>query len=117
QNTRLGECLFMRAFDYFKLVKQFGGVPLKLKPSTSLELEYSRASAETVYAQVISDFRQASELLPVAPGQVGRITKAAANHFLAKAYLNRASELNASFSKATDLDSAIYYGNLVIENS
>uniref|UniRef100_UPI003D7FDFFA RagB/SusD family nutrient uptake outer membrane protein n=1 Tax=Pedobacter sp. TaxID=1411316 RepID=UPI003D7FDFFA len=24
-NTRLGECYFMRAFDYFKLVKQFGG--------------------------------------------------------------------------------------------
>ena len=117
QNTRLGECYFMRAFDYFKLVKQFGGVPLKLKPSTSLELEYTRSSAEAVYAQVIGDFRNAAELLPVAPGQVGRITKAAANHFLAKAYLYRASELNASFSKSTDLDSAIYYGNLVIDNS
>jgi hypothetical protein len=117
QNTRLGECLFMRAFDYFKLVKQFGGVPLKLKATNSLELEYTRASAATVYAQLIADFRRAADLLPVSPAQTGRITKGAAQHFLANAYLYRASELNASFSKATDLDSAIYYGNLVIDNS
>jgi len=117
QNTRLGECYFMRAFDYFKLVKQFGGVPLKLKPTFTLELEYTRASAATIYAQLITDFRRAADLLPVTPGQTGRITKGAAQHFLANAYLFRASELNASFSKSTDLDSAIYYGNLVIDSS
>src|SRR5690606_28661015 len=49
--------------------------------------------------------------------QVGRITRAAAQHCVAKAYLYRASELNASFSKQTDLDSAIYYGEQVINNS
>jgi hypothetical protein len=117
QNTRLGECYFMRAFDYFKLVKQYGGVPIKLKPSMSLETEYTRATAAATYALVISDFRRAIDLLPVTPAQVGRITKGAAQHCLANAYLFRASELNASFSKPTDLDSAIYYGNLVIDNS
>jgi len=117
QNTRLGECYFMRAFDYFKLVKQFGGVPLKLTPTFTLELEYTRASAATIYAQLITDFRKAADLLPVTPAQTGRITKGAAQHFLANAYLFRASELNASFSKSTDLDSAIYYGNLVIDSS
>jgi hypothetical protein len=117
QNTRLGECYFMRAFDYFKLVKQFGGVPLKLTPSRSLETEYTRAPAAVIYAQLISDFRRAADLLPITPAQTGRITKGAAQHFLANAYLYRASELNASFSKTTDLDSAIYYGNLVIDGS
>jgi len=117
KNTRLGECYFMRAFDYFKLVKQFGGVPLKLEPSESLQTEFVRASAETVYAQIISDFRAAVDLLPTNPEQVGRITKAAAAHCLAKAYLYRASELNAAFSKTTDLDSAIYFGEQVINNS
>lgn len=116
-NTRLGECLFMRGFDYFKLVKQFGGVPLKLVPSESLELEFTRASAEEVYAQIIADLRRAAEILPATPAQTGRITKAAAEHVLAKVYLYRASELNASFSKSTDLDSAIYYGEQVINNS
>jgi len=117
KNTRLGECYFMRAFDYFKLVKQFGGVPLKLEPSESLQTEFPRASAEAVYAQLISDFRLAVDLLPQTAGQVGRITRAAAQHCLAKAYLYRASELNASFSKATDLDSAVYFGEQVINNS
>ncbi|WP_134088072.1 RagB/SusD family nutrient uptake outer membrane protein [Olivibacter sp. XZL3] len=117
KNTRLGECYFMRAFDYFKLVKQFGGVPLKLEPSESLQTDFVRASAEQVYGQVISDLRAAVDLLPTTAAQVGRITRAAAQHCLAKAYLYRASELNASFSKPTDLDSAIYYGEQVINNS
>lgn len=117
KNTRLGECYFMRAFDYFKLVKQFGGVPLKLEPSESLQTDFVRAPAEQVYAQIISDFRRAVDLLPSTAAQVGRITKAAAQHCVAKAYLYRASELNASFSKQTDLDSAIYYGEQVINNS
>jgi len=107
----------MRAFDYFKLVKQFGGVPLKLTPSTSLVTDYTRASAADIYALIISDFRKSVDLLPTTPAQTGRITKAAAQHFLANAYLFRASELNASFSKPTDLDSAIFYGNQVIETS
>jgi len=117
QNTRMGECYFMRAFDYFKLVKQFGAVPLKVKSTNSLETEFTRSPADVIYAQLIADFRRAADLLPVTPAQTGRITKAAAQHFLANAYLFRASELNASFSKPTDLDSAIYYGNLVIDGS
>ncbi len=116
-NTRLGECYFMRAFDYFKLVKQFGGVPLKVRPSNGVELEFTRAPAEDIYKQIISDLRNAEVLLPEEPAQVGRIARYAAQHFLAKAYLFRASELNASFSKPGDLDSAIFYSNQVINNS
>jgi hypothetical protein len=119
-NTRLGEGYFIRAFNYFKLVKQFGGVPLKLIPSTTVELEYTRNSAQDVFAQVISDFKQAYDLLPTTPAQRGRITKWAAAHFLAKAYLFRASELyndwNSS-TKAGDLDNAIKYGTEVITSS
>ncbi|HTN19992.1 MAG TPA: RagB/SusD family nutrient uptake outer membrane protein [Pelobium sp.] len=116
-DTRLGECYFMRGFDYFKLVKQFGGVVLRTEPTTSLETEFTRASAEATYARVITDLRTSLDLLPITPAQTGRITKGAAQHFLAKAYLYRASELNAAFSKSTDLDSAIYYGEQVIKNS
>lgn len=119
KNTRLGEGHFMRAFDYFKLVKQFGGVPLKLTPSTSIEFEFTRNSAQEVYDQVISDFTTAYELLPPAPAERGRITKWAAAHFLAKAYLYRASELNSAWNastKQTDLENAIKYADLVIAN-
>ncbi len=117
KNTRLGEGYFMRAFDYFKLVKQFGGVPIKLEPSETIQEEFTRNSAKEVYDQVIKDFIQAYDLLPSTAAENGRITKWAAAHFLAKAYLFRASEINSSWNSATkteDLENAVKYADLVI---
>ncbi|MET1054132.1 MAG: RagB/SusD family nutrient uptake outer membrane protein [Pedobacter sp.] len=119
KNVRLGEGYFMRAFDYFKLVKQYGGVPLQLTPSTTVSYEFARASAQQVYQQVIDDFTQAYALLPETPEAHGRITKYAAAHFLAKAYLYRASELNSSFNASTltaDLNNAVKYADIVINS-
>jgi starch-binding outer membrane protein, SusD/RagB family len=117
RNIRMGEFYFMRSFCYFKLVKQFGGVPIRTMPLSAIDLNISRSSAEEVYAFILADWRRAAALLPATTTQLGRITKPAAQHFLAKAYLYRASELNASFSKSTDLDSAIYYSSQVIDHS
>ena len=58
-NTRLGEGYFLRAYAYFELVKQFGGVPLKLTPSTSAETYFTRNSEEEIYAQIIADLEEA----------------------------------------------------------
>lgn len=119
KNTRLGEGYFMRAFDYFKLAKQYGGVPLKLVQSTVVEKEFHRDSIEKVYQQIITDFTQAYNLLPETAGAPGRITKYAAAHFLAKAYLYRASELYDSWNGATkqaDLQNAVKYADLVINS-
>ena len=116
-NTRLGEAYFLRAYAYFELVKQFGGVPLKLTPSTGVETVFTRNSLEDCYKQIIDDFEKAYSLLPEKSAQTGRITKSAAAHFLAKAHLFRASELyddwNSSY-KSADLDAVIKYGKEVI---
>ena len=117
-NTRLGEGYFMRAYAYFELVKQYGGVPLKLKPSTGVEYYFTRNSEEECYNQIIADFEQAYNLLPEKPDQMGRITKSAAAHFLAKAHLFRASELYSSWNsqyQQEDLEAVIKYGDEVIE--
>ena len=119
-NTRLGEGYFMRAFDYFKLVNQFGGVPLKLAPSTSIEEEYIRATPQQTCDQIVEDFTQAYNLLPASVSETGRLTKWAAAHFLAKAYLYRASEINSDWNSATktaDLQNAVKYADLVINSS
>lgn len=120
KNTRLGEGYFMRAFNYFKLVNQYGGVPIKLTPSEAVEFEFPRNTVQEVYDLILSDMKQAYDLLPPTPVQRGRITKWAAAHFLAKIYLFRASEANNSWNSATkaaDLDNVIKYGNEVINNS
>ena len=116
-NTRLGEAYFLRAYAYFELVKQFGGVPLKLEPSTSAETYFTRNSEEEIYTQVISDFGEAYRLLPKQGESVGRINKYAAAHFLAKAHLFRASELYSSWNGnyvSSDLDAVIQYGSEVV---
>lgn len=117
-NTRLREAHFLRAYAYFELVKQFGGVPLKLVPSTSAETYFTRNSAKEIYTQVISDFGEAYRLLPDKGESIGRINKYAAAHFLAKAHLFRASELYSDWNSnyiASDLDAVIQYGSEVVD--
>ena len=67
KNSRLGEVYFLRAFYYFDLVNNFGGVPLVLKPLSSFSEAYSVAKRETkdnVYAQISADLAQAKTLMP-----------------------------------------------------
>lgn len=88
-----GEALFLRAFNYFNLVRQFGGVPLRLEPTISPDDAKSkgRASADEVYAQIITDLRAASDLLPAkyAAAEAGRATEGAARALLGKVYLTQ----------------------------
>lgn len=118
KNIALGEGHFLRAFNYLKLVRHYGGVPLKLTPSTTVELEFARATPEEVLAQVIADFKQAYDLLEYSVGSPNKISKDAAAHFLAKAYLTRASEINDSWnsaSKSADLDQVVALSSEVID--
>ncbi|MBL7738619.1 MAG: RagB/SusD family nutrient uptake outer membrane protein [Chitinophagaceae bacterium] len=96
----LGEGYFLRAYNYLRLVSQFGAVPLKTKPSTTVELEFTRQTPKEVFDLIIADFTQANNLLSNT-GSPAKITKDAAAHFLAKAYLSRASEINDSWNTAT----------------
>ncbi|KKN44188.1 hypothetical protein LCGC14_0695660 [marine sediment metagenome] len=115
----LGEAYFLRAYNYLKLVRQYGGVPLKLTVSTSVELEFTRASAEEVLAQVIADFTNAYTLLDNAVLFPARISKDAAAHYLAKADLTRASEINDSWNgetKNADLQQVVDLSDEVIAN-
>ena len=100
KKTALGEGHFLRAYNYLRLVSQYGAVPLKTKSSNTVELEFTRQSPKEVYDVIIADFNQAYNLLGNA-GSPAKITKDAAAHFLAKAYLSRASEINESWNSST----------------
>ena len=118
KSTALGEGYFFRAYNYLKLVQQWGAVPLKTTVSTTPEFEFTRADPKDVYAQVIADFIKAQSLLP-STGGPSRLTKDAAAHFLAKAYLSRASEINDAWNSATkaaDLAAAVTLCDGVIAN-
>jgi hypothetical protein len=91
KNQFIGEVEFLRAYNYFILVQQFGGVPLRLTSVTSPADAPStgRASVDEVYTQIIADLTDAVSKLPVSydAGQKGRATKGAAETVLANVYM------------------------------
>lgn len=88
----IGEVKFLRAFHYFNLVRQFGGVPLKKVATSSpdLALSQGRATIADTYAFIIEDLSEAVEGLKgirYAAQDQGRVTEGAARALLGKVYL------------------------------
>jgi hypothetical protein len=100
KKVALGEGYFFRAYCYLRLVSQYGGVPLKTEPSIVVEREFTRATPSAICKQIVDDLKQAYALLPNTGGPA-KITKDAAAHYLAKAYLFRTSEINDSWNSST----------------
>jgi hypothetical protein len=102
RNLVLGEGYFLRGYNYYRLVSQYGGVVLRTEPSEGVVRTFTRASEEECLAQLIDDLQAAYELLPEQSdvsrrGKLGW-TKYTAAHFLAKALLLRVSERNDSWN-------------------
>lgn len=93
----VGETEFLQALWYFNLVRNFGGVPLKTKPSVSSDefVQVSRDPVSTIYKYIIDLLEDAAEKLPDTEygSQVGRADKYAAKGLLAKVYLQAASSM------------------------
>jgi starch-binding outer membrane protein, SusD/RagB family len=85
-----GQALFLRAFAYFDLVKNFGPVPIYLQPVSSFDETFQpRVAVSEVYQQILADARQAADLLPNRAGQSpGKATAGAANTLLGDVYIN-----------------------------
>lgn len=116
KSTSLGEGYFIRAYLYLRLVSQYGAVPLQLDPLSTVKLDFTRSQPKDVYAQIIADLNKAKDLLPTS-GAPAKITKNAALHFLAKAHLFRASEINSAWNSTTlaaDLSTAVTLCDQVI---
>lgn len=91
KNRILGEAYFIRAKNYFDLVRLWGGVPLRLEPSTKATINLKRSPVDKVYEQIISDLEMAKKLLPEPQkNPVGRPHKYAAYALAQKVYLTLA---------------------------
>lgn len=88
----VGEAKFLRAFQYFDLLRNFGGVPLVMGLKMPEEIQgITRASKEETYAVIEKDLLDAIKVLPKRAEQsssdLGRATSGAAKGLLAKVYL------------------------------
>ncbi|MCY1719468.1 RagB/SusD family nutrient uptake outer membrane protein [Prolixibacteraceae bacterium Z1-6] len=96
-----GEALFLRGLANFYLVTFFENIPLV---TTSIYVDNDKdyfptqAAPEEVWAQIISDWTEAANLLPATydASETGRATKGAALAYLGKAYLTNHDYTNAA---------------------
>ncbi|MEN8125824.1 MAG: RagB/SusD family nutrient uptake outer membrane protein [Bacteroidota bacterium] len=89
KNRLLGEAAFLRGLTYFDLVGVFGGVPLKLEPTSNDSPGLPRSSKDDCYIQIEKDLNTAIANLPESNGSPGRATKGAAYGILAKVQLRQ----------------------------
>ncbi|MFN3380391.1 MAG: RagB/SusD family nutrient uptake outer membrane protein [Runella zeae] len=84
----VAEAKFLRAYNYFWLVRNWGGVPIRTE-ATLNEPNVKRGTVDEVYTLIIADLKEAETNLPDKPAQVGRATKWAAKAALAEVYFTR----------------------------
>jgi hypothetical protein len=77
----LAEAKFVRAYSYFRLVRAFGDIPLRLRvPAGAEEYNLPRTAKAEVYAAIEKDLSEAAAILPSTYNaeNAGRATKGAA---------------------------------------
>lgn len=93
KNRLLGEAYFLRAYNYFNLVRLYGPVPMKLTSTASLsEVEIELTPVEELYTQIDADLTKAGELMEniAWTSAGGRVSKGAVKSLHAKVYLTMA---------------------------
>lgn len=114
-----GQALFLRGFQYFMLVSNYGDVPLILQPAASVTaVNIARAPMKEVYAQITKDMIEAEALLQTqtatALGAGGKVTRTAVQGMLARVYLYMAGFPLNDTEKYKD---ALLWANKVVNPS
>ncbi len=110
----INEAKFLRALNYFNLVRWFKYIPLVLHETTNLSsenLNVSQVSEDSVYTQIIADLKDA-ENLPTpseySSDNAGRASAGSAKAILAKVYLTREQWSLAAEKSKEIIDSEWY---------
>ncbi|TGE22442.1 RagB/SusD family nutrient uptake outer membrane protein [Hymenobacter aquaticus] len=99
KKTREGELRFLRAFYYWHIVESWGSVHFTTEETLGAVKTANRTPVDVFYKQIFDDLAVAVANLPNAPlvaTEYGRVTKPAAEAFLAKMYLTRGDNQKAA---------------------
>lgn len=119
-NQIAGEAYFLRAYNFFWIVRLWGKAPLVLNTQTFDEslLKINSSSIQEIYDQIISDLKTAETLLQNKKPAPGRACLGTAKATLAEVYLqmtgfplNDATKYSLAASKAKEvIDNQATYG-------
>jgi hypothetical protein len=93
-NDVIGQAYFVRAFNYFNLVRLWGEVPLRVTPTTTETVHLAKSPIEAIYAQIIIDVKRAQQLMNGAVAS-GTPKPQAADMLLSKVYMTLATASSA----------------------
>jgi starch-binding outer membrane protein, SusD/RagB family len=103
QKIREAELRMLRAWYYYIIVETWGGVHFTLEETQGIVTTANRKPVDTFYNQILNDLRLATPNLPNTTTENGRVTRPAAEAFLAKMFL-----ITGNY------DSSYFYANRVM---
>lgn len=118
----VGEALFFRAYNYFRLATAFGGVPKidKVLDVTSPELYTPKSTQKEIMDFLLSDLENAIDKLPkqseLSEAELGRVTQGAALALRARAalYMGTWAKYHSEGDATPYIDIAIDAANKVV---
>lgn len=118
----VGEALFFRAYNYWKLVKTFGGVPKidKVLDVNSTELYTAKSTQAEIIDFILDDLENASAKLPkqseLTSDELGRVTQGAALALKARAalYMGTWAKYHGEPDAAKYISTAVDAANKVV---
>ena len=90
----LAESKFLRAFTYFTMVRNWGGVPIRTEENMTVQ-NIKRNTADEVYQLIYSDLQFAEANLPDSPAIAGKPSKWAAKSLLADVFFYQGKNAEA----------------------
>ena len=116
EDELMGQAKFLRAWNYFMLVRMFGALPLPTEEHTDdyFSYQHDRQPIEEVYRLIVSDLEEAIDKLPPtwSSDNVGRPSGDVAKAMLAKVYLTMATH---PMNDASYYEDAAEYARQVME--
>jgi hypothetical protein len=95
KKTRNAELHFLRAFYYWHIVETWGPAPMPTEATDGIQTTATRSSVDDIYTLIFADLATAVADLPAKTGDYGRVTKPAAQAFLARMDIGRGKNQDA----------------------
>lgn len=108
KNRLVAEARFFRAYILFYLEQRWENIPLITSEITVPRDDFTPASKTEIYNVITNDLIFASTHLDQTYDEIGRITKGAAQHLLAKVYMVLEQWANAAEMANSVIESGVY---------
>jgi hypothetical protein len=107
KNAYIAELRFIRAFDYYNLVRLYGACPLRTDENMS-EYNLAKSSVDDIYNYILADLTFATQNAPEASRIVGTPNKYSALSLLSEVYLQLGKYSEAASTAKQVIDSGKY---------